>query len=249
MGMPSSLLTLLIQSVLVVILAVPALAQAPSAEDVISGSIALHDPEGAWSTGAYRMAFEESRPDGSTRETTIVIDNARGWFEFESARDGRSLRGELGPDECLWRLDGSSDVSDEERQQFGLTCDRLERWRNYYVYLWGMPMKLHDPGTRIDPQVKEADFEGRSAWEVRVTYEEAVGSDIWYFYFDPADRALIGYRFYHDEAANDGEYIVLEGLREGAGLRLPQSRAWYTHQEGKHLGTDTVVAIASGGSD
>ena len=51
------------------------------------------------------------------------------------------------------------------------------------------------------------------------------------------------YRFYHDEAAGDGEYIVLDGELEAAGLRLPKSRAWYIHKEDRHLGTDVLVAL------
>ena len=54
---------------------------------------------------------------------------------------------------------------------------------------------------------------------------------------------MIGYRFYHDEAANDGEYIELEGIQEGGGLRLPRARTWYTHKEDKLLGTDTLIKI------
>ncbi len=230
-------------AVLIVALASPALAQTPSAEDLVAGSIAFHDPGAGWTTVAYRLTLEGSRPDGSTNETILWIDNARGRFGYESMRRGRRLEGQLDTDGCVWLLDGSADFSEQEKEKFGLTCDRLEGWRNYHVYLWGMPMKLRDPGTLIGERVEKMEFEGRPAWQIRVTYSEEVGSDTWYYYFDPEDGALIGYRFYHDEEANDGEYITLEGLEEGAGLRLPRSRAWYTHQEGRHLGTDTLVSI------
>jgi hypothetical protein len=217
--------------------------EAPVAEDVLSAAIARHDPDGVWATGAFRLAFEESRPDGSIRETEVLIDHGRGRFEIDSERAGRSIRGELGAGYCRWLLDGSSKFSDEEREELRLTCDRLEWIRNYYLYLWGLPMKLRDPGTLVEPSAKETSFEGREALEVRITYEEEVGSDVWYFYFDPQDRALIGYRFYHDEAANDGEFIVLEGLERGAGLVLPRQRTWYTHQGRELLGTDVLVKI------
>jgi hypothetical protein len=217
------------------------------AESIVAESIGHHDPQGKWVTGTFHLALEESRPDGSVRETWLVVDNARGRFELVSEREGRSIAGEIDADGCVWRLDGSTDFTAEEREEFGLTCERLERTRNYYVYLWGMPMKLRDPGTRIGEEVKETEFDGRAALEVRVTYSEEVGSDTWYFYFDPGSQALIGYRFYHDEEARDGEYITLEGTAEGAGLRIPMKRAWYMHQEDEYLGTDELVAI--GGSE
>lgn len=218
-------------------------AEGLTAEDVLSASVAVHDPAGIWAVGAFRMAFEESRPDGSIRETQIVIDNAGGRFEIDSERGGRSIRGELGPGRCRWLLDGSAEFSDQERDELRLTCDRLEWIRNYYSYLWGLPMKLRDPGTIVEPGVEGTRFEGRPALGLRVTYEEGVGSDVWYFYFDPVDKALIGYRFYHDEAANDGEYILLEGLATGAGLSLPRKRTWYTHQGRELLGADLLVAL------
>lgn len=223
--------------------ALPASAQTGNAQEIVAASIARHDPEGVWRTGSFQLTFEESRPDGPTRNTLVVIDNARGRFEFERERDGRRMKGELDSEGCLWRLDGVADFSAEEREEFGLTCERLEVWRNYYLYLWGMPMKLREAGIHIEQQAKKAEFVGRSAWEVRVTFPEEAGSDVWYFYFDPEDEELIGYRFYHDEAANDGEYITFEGIEEGAGLRLPRSRAWTTHQDGNYLGTDSLVAI------
>ncbi len=41
--------------------------------------------------------------------------------------------------------------------------DRYERarmYRDYLSYLWGLPMKLRDPGTRVDPVTKRVTFEG-----------------------------------------------------------------------------------------
>lgn len=214
----------------------------PRADALLASSIKRHDPEGAWNTGAFRLVLSETRPDGPDRETTLLIDNGRGRFELSSLRDGNSIVGTLDPEECSWLFNGSPDFSDEIREEHRLTCDRLERMRNYYVYLWGLPMKLRDPGTHLG-EVRLHEFEDRPALSFRVTYDEEVGGDIWYAYFDPSSHDLIGYRFYHDEAANDGEYITLEGVQEGAGLRLPRARAWYTHEADKHLGTDTLVAI------
>lgn len=223
--------------------AASALSQTPSADDLLAASIAYHDPEGAWATGSFRLSLEESRPDGTVSETSVLIDNRRGRFEIDFDRDDRQFHGVSSPAGCAWRLDGSTEFTDEERDELGLTCERLQRLRNYYTYLWGLPMKLRDPGTVVDGEVKERTFAGHSAWEMRVTYEAEVGSDVWYFYFDPGTRELVGYRFYHDETANDGEWITLEGIEEGAGLRLPKTRTWYTHADDRHLGTDTLVAI------
>lgn len=222
---------------------IAAAGELPTPDHLLATAIAHHDPEGSWGSSAYRMVVRESRPDGSGRDTTLLIDNASGRFQMASLRDGDMLVGELGPDGCTWSVDGSTDFSNETRDHHRLTCERLDRIRNYYVYLWGLPMKLRDPGTRLGDEVAAKEFEGKPALELRVTYDEEVGSDVWYVYFDPETHALIGYRFYHDEAVGDGEYITLEGVHEGAGLVLPKARAWYTHQERKYLGTDTLMSI------
>ena len=120
---------------------------------------------------------------------------------------------------------------------------------NYYVYLWGLPMKLLDEGTSLDPDAPSMDYQDKLVQAVRVTYDPEVGSDVWYFYLDNETHALVGYRFFHDEAKGDGEYITLDGMVEAAGLRLPKARSWYTNAEDRYLGTDTLISldILSGG--
>ena len=220
-------------------------AEPPSGPELLESAIAHHDPDGAWAQGVFRLELRLTRPDGRDDSSELVIDNARGRFEIRFEREGDRLQGTFGAGRCEWSLNGAVEISDEKRRSHSLTCERLERMRDYYTYLWGLPMKLRDPGTRVDEDVKETDFEGKPALEMRVTYAESVGSDVWYFYFEPRTSALIGYRFYHDEGANDGEYITLEGLQGGAMLLLPKSRAWYTHGDHRYLGTDILVSIAS----
>jgi len=214
-----------------------------SADEVIARAIAYHDPGGAWSEGSFRLRIAGTRPLAGPTFTTIVLDNAAGRFHLQRERMGRTIETTVTGDECWTRLNGSSEFSDEEAERFGLTCEAMRRSRDYHAYLYGLPMKLRDPGTRIGPEAERDEFEGREAWSVRVTYDPAVGGDTWYFYFDTDNFALIGYRFYHDEAANDGEYIVLDRETEGGGLRLPRVRAWYMHEDDRHLGTDTIQAI------
>jgi len=69
-----------------------------------------------------------------------------------------------------------------------------------------------------------------------------VGKDIWYFYFDKKTVALIGYRFYHDESKNDGEYITLDGEEIIQGIRIPKNRKWYYNKDDKFLGADFLIS-------
>ena len=112
--------------------------------------------------------------------------------------------------------------------------------RNYFVYLYGLPMKLQDKGTVIDEKVTKTKFQGKEYLSIKVTYEANVGKDTWYFYFDPTTYALSGYRFYHKEEDNDVEYITLEGLETVQGIKIPKVRTWYYNKDDKLLGADIL---------
>lgn len=217
-----------------------AAAQPPSATELLDRSIAYHDPGGRLLTEPLRLGLLEVRPEGAEERSEIVIDVQGERFEIRRPQTG--VAGIVDPSQCVMTLHGRSELTDEERTKHRASCKQLKRTRDYYTYLWGLPMKLRDPGTRLGG-VTETTFDGRDVYGLRVTYDSEVGGDIWYFYFDRQSFAMMGYRFYHDEAKNDGEYITLEGEFEGEGLRLPKRRAWYTHQDDRLLGTDVLMAI------
>jgi len=102
-------------------------------------------------------------------------------------------------------------------------------------------MKLRDPGTIIAPTVWTETINGSEYLKIKVTYDPEVGGDIWYFYFDPDTYALSAYRFYHDESANDGEYILLEGEEIHSGIRFPAKRSWYINADHRFLGYDQLL--------
>ena len=219
---------------------VPAL---QSADEVLQRSVAYHDPEGLWSSGSFRFEIAGTRPINGPTLTAITIDNEAGRFHYERDRYGQVIEATVTGDECWTRLDGSSDLTEQQIERFNLSCEDMKETRNYHVFLYGLPMKLADEGAIVDPQATPAEFDGEEVLQVRVTYDPEVGTDTWYFYFDPTTYALVGYRFYHDESTNDGEYIVLSREVEGGGLRLPKVRSWFMNADDRLLGTDRIQSI------
>ena len=227
------------------------LAGAPTAEELLDASIAYHDPQGRWETAPVeivskvllteRLAGERGYAE---RTDTIVVDLSGERFEYRSEKLGdRIAMVEAGGQ---WRveLNGSTEIDAEAVEKHGLAPARLPRWRDYFTYMFGLPMKLRDPGTQIEPEVKRIDFHGREVLALRVTYSPEVGRDIWDFFFDPESHALIGCRFFHDEAANDGEYLIFEEEIVGEqGLRLPKLRHWYMNRDGEHIATDDILSL------
>lgn len=211
----------------------------PSAEELVERTLAYHDPGGAWAAGRHRFRLREERPGSRDRATVVTLEPGTRGFAFRSEREGRVLEARLDDGGCTATIDGVADFSAELRDRYRLSCEGLAWLRAYYGYLLGLPMKLRDPGTRLGA-VERTRFADQDVLALRVTYDAEVGSDVWYFYVDPATHALVGARFYHDEAAGDGEYLVFEGETAADGARWPRARRWYTNAEGEYLGADII---------
>lgn len=220
-------------------------AQEITGADLVTKTIDHHDPNGHWASFKGKLSITMTSPDTNTRTSEIVIDLPKQYFELTSSTGGNTLGYIVDQETCSLSLNGSSKFTEEEAQSNRLTCERAKAMKNYYTYLNGLPMKLRNPGTVIDPMVKRKTFKGKEYLVMKVTYEKEVGGDTWYFYFDPLTYAMEIYQFYHDEAKNDGEYILLSGTVEASGILMPKTRAWYTNKDNEHLGTDVLTKAVS----
>ena len=133
----------------------------------------------------------------------------------------------------------------EEKKENNLSCDRANLYKNYYTYLYGLPMKLKDPGTNIHEKVERKTFKGKEYLVLKATYDESVGSDIWYFYFNPETYAMEIYQFFKTDDSgklkpDSGEYILLTEEATVNNIKIPKNRAWYYNKEDKYLGTDIL---------
>lgn len=108
--------------------------------------------------------------------------------------------------------------------------------RNYYLYLWGLPMKLYDQSTPDITTVADEKLGDVNCKVLRIAYEK----DTWYFYFDDDSGRMLQYKFYQDTEETKGELITLEDEINVNGIRIPQKRSWYTLPEMKYLGTDIL---------
>ena len=223
------------------LMALPTIALSqPDARDIIDRSLKFHDPAGTWYSSVHHLVMRETRPSGNNRDTEIWLNYPEAGFRFEHKRGEVMAEGQIDPDGCLARVDGSEEITDEQIDSYGLSCERIERWRDYYGYMHGMPMKLKDAGTIIHPGVTTETLDGEALLKVKVTYAEEVGSDIWYFYFDPNTYAIRASRFYHDEEANDGEYILMKGQVSDKGVILPAELHWYMNDDKSLIAIDYV---------
>lgn len=216
--------------------------QSLTAEELLKKSIAFHDPNEVWNTFSGSLTITATRPNASNRISRVTLDHPSQYFSMTVIQDGTETTQILKKGICSYTVNGSGEFSKEEKEKFRLSCERTHMMRNYYSYLYGLPMKLKDPGTVLDPTVYNKTFKGSQYLAVKVTYDAEVGKDTWYFYFNPATFALEVYQFFHDETKNDGEYILLDGLMDIQTMKIPQSRAWYTNKDNTFLGADLLTA-------
>lgn len=213
----------------------------PPASDLLDQTIAWHDPDNLWPTFNHTLQITETRPKGRDRKTQVTLNVKAGNFVY-SMEDGQDKIFKSHVDgACKATLNGSSEFSEELSKKHRMSCEQIKWYQNYYLYMWGLPMKLKDQGTILDPVAQRGTFLEKEALILKITYDPEVGGDVWYFYLDPKTKALLGCRFYHDESKNEGEYITFEGEYRLESMRIPKTRAWYMNDDGDYLGSDSLT--------
>jgi len=211
-----------------------------TAEALLDKCIAFHNPNDNWKNFKDTLNFRVEWPNKSDSYRKVFIDNEHQVFSFFANYDEGKLNYIVKGNQGSATWNGSSEIPEDISKKYRISDDRAVMYRNYYTYLYGMPMKLKDPGTILHPQVEQIEFHGKKYDRIKVTYTPEVGVDIWYFYLNPQTHALEAYQFFKDESKNDGEYILFEGIKEIDKVKMPAIRKWYYNNNGKFLATDVL---------
>lgn len=222
------------------------IAQDLTGNALLEKAIKYHDPNQNWSTFNGELFVTMSTPNNSNRDSHIIINLQKEFFQVKATRDSVTTTLTLDKDTFTRGLFGNDQPSDQEIKQYNLTKERATLYKNYYTYLYGLPMKLKDPGTIIDTNVERKTFKGKDYLVLKASYDKTTGSDVWFFYFDPETYAMEIYQFFKtDENGNlktdSGEYILLSETTTINGIKMPKIRAWYYNKDDGYLGTDTLT--------
>ncbi len=212
------------------------------ADTLLARSIRYHDPEGVWNTQPHLLQLAESRPNGSVRHTRLGLYPHTGEFDLQQIRGKDKIQLRFLNNTYSFSHQGRTEIADSVRERFRLTEEGTRWVRDYYTYLFGLPMKLRDAGTLIQPTVHRVWYDDQEMLELEVHYTPEKGKDIWFFYFHPETYALSGYAFYHEQdGPGTGEYILLEGEVSVGKMILPAERHWYATKNRLYLGTDEII--------
>ena len=188
-----------------------------SPQELLAKSIEYHGPSQFWNSYNGILYFEEQQPDKEVRKTQVHIDNTTGYFKINR---GNELISGMLLDSCFVE---KGDIS----------CERTNILRDYYLYLWGLPMKLLDHKTVLSKEVSYDTLNGTPYFTLQVNYP----SDNWTFYFSRENYSLCAYKFIKPDQT--GEFILLRDVVLVAGMKIPKNRSWYTLQD-EYLGTDIL---------
>ncbi|GAA4269045.1 DUF6503 family protein [Hyunsoonleella aestuarii] len=207
---------------------------------LLDKTITYHDPNSNWKTFNGSLQITMEIPEKPNRNSDIYIDLPKQFFSVKATIEDNVTEYIVNKDSVTIILNAVKNPSESVLKENRLSKDRAKLYKNYYTYLYGLPMKLKDEGTIISDKVMSKTFKGKSYWVLKVTYRKDVGDDIWYFYFDKNTFAMEVYQFFHEESKNDGEYILLSGEEIINGIKMPKNRAWYMNKDDKYLGTDIL---------
>ncbi|MDO5978544.1 DUF6503 family protein [Flavivirga spongiicola] len=212
---------------------------------LLEKAIQYHDQDGNWSSFNGQFSVTMETPNNSPRHSNIIINLPEDYFQVIATRDSITTKFTINKGNCSFSLNDSINISEENIKKHRLNCKRAELYKNYYTYLYGLPMKLKDAGTIIEEKVDKKIFKGKTYLVLKVSYDANIGSDIWYFYFNPKSYAMEVYQFFKtnkngQQIDDSGEYIMLTGEKVINGIKMPKNRAWYYNKDDKYLGTDIL---------
>lgn len=220
---------------LFLLLSITTFSQQITGNQLLEKAIHFHDPKGNWKTFNGELFITMKTPDQIKRKSEIRINLPKEYFYIKSYKDASTEEYTVNKGICSKVVGGDKNPSNDPKK----TCKRANLYKDYYTFLYGLPMKLKDEGTIVHQKVAKKIFNGKEYWVLKVTYDENVGKDRWFFYFNPKNYEMEAYQFFKKEE-NSGEFILLSGLEIIQEIKMPKTRDWYYNKDNRYLGTDLL---------
>ncbi|MCP4520326.1 MAG: hypothetical protein GY827_01300 [Cytophagales bacterium] len=189
-------------------------------ETTLDKAIKYHDSQAKWATlkDSFQLISNSKWSDWKDEHLTIHIDVAQNSLTYKN--EERNIACQFTGDETTALIDSCD-------------CSSYASWtKNFYTYIWGLPMKLKDEGT-IVTEAKLVKFFGDSCHILKVSYEK----EDWEYYFKKDTYYLAGFRFEMKGEKGGGEIVRHEGVSNWNGIITPTKRSWYD-LDTTLLGTD-----------
>lgn len=207
---------------------------------VLEQSIKYHDPNGEWPTAKLKMRLAEPRPQTPHRFSIVDLDNNTGAFRMDRNREDKvssHLVSAGGENSAL--LDGEVVTDPEVIRQYMLLPERSPGYRNYYQFMYGIPMILQ-PHFATMKEVSYQVFDDQEVISLDFELKEAMISKEWRLYFSQEDYRLLGIETLN-EGDEPGEYLIFNGEARTGNMKFARFRHWYSKATDQYLGSDILV--------
>lgn len=197
-----------------------------NAIELVNKSVAFHDPNNQWNNLDVLFEFKSSFSwnDSIPEQLLLGIDVPN--YSLDYLNTDRKLHYIFTQDSCSTLLGSPS-------------CSDFIWAYNFYIYMWGLPMKLNDPNTKIKQDFTMESINNKEAYAIEVNYE----NEDWRFFFDQNTYQLLGFTFIKKDGSNHGEKVIVSDLFEYNGIKFPKIRTFYKLDNNKYIGENEVVKI------
>lgn len=216
--------------------------QVMDARNLLEKSIAYHDPQGNWPGFSGTIYLRGQLPERKPSYSVISFNNKKDLYKATRKIHGKMITGGVSQGACFAQINGDSHLSTESVEIYHLECEEILKMRNFHLHMLGMPMKLLEPGIRIEPKVRMTSFDGISCYELTVRYHKSAARESWKYYFNPNTYALKGYRYSPGDTREgvNGDFVILEDELEIDEIKFPKLRKWYNAAHSP-IGTDELM--------
>lgn len=201
------------------------------------------DAAGGWDTWtdqrtvAYRKTTLQFDEDGNVEDELVqqhyYVLHPSPKMRIEWEEDGRQY---------LLVNDGEQAWKWVDGQRATLQEDRDEAWNSTFGshYVFAMPFKLTDPGTKLSYAGQDTLSDGTVVDKVRADYEPDAGSaggmHTWTYYFDADDHRLVANHLTYGPEPDDHSFTRYDDHATLGSLYLPTRRCGYqSNAEGEKL--------------
>lgn len=211
-------------------------AQNISSREIVEASINYHDPNRMWAKLHHDFKVQSSRDT-----LTLKLYSDQGMVEWtQKLNDGRFITAGYVSDSCFVKIDGKSIEPQGKIDNLLLDCPQIISRSNYFLYMYGLPMKLEDAQAVIDPVPEKVYFLDKEYWRIKVHYNSPNG-DRWQFYFDTDSFRFEIAQYFHSEHGDISEYIVFDSPLKVGQMVLPARHNWYLFKNRQFIGSEMLV--------
>lgn len=212
-----------------------------SPEEMLSKSIAYHDPSGNWDKTALHLHIQEPRIKNTSRYSVVTIDNKLNSFELKRNRGDKTASYIMSADgDASTQLNGEAVTDTNSIKQYLLQPSRVGRYQDFYKQLLGLPMSIQPLIDSLGTS-KKVLFNNKSCIKVPVKLTKGVFSNYWNLFFDPTTFEIVGIEIIYPDDPEKGERLYFDGAIKIDGLTLPRHRHWHEYKGDAYSGSDILI--------